>query len=58
MLLQHSMLEDGFDSCVGEALAACITLLDWVVGLVAFDWLSLDGVGIKVMECEDTAVAF
>ena len=50
-------VEDWFDSFICEALAACITPFDEVVCSHALDWFSQDGVGVTVVQCEDTAVA-
>ena len=50
-------VEDWFDSCINEALAACIMSFDQVVCSSAFDWFSQDGVGVTVTKHEDIAVA-
>ena len=51
-------MEDWFDAGINEALAACITALNQVVGSLALDWFSKDGIGITVTEDEDMAMAF
>ena len=37
-------VEDGFDSCINEAFAACITALDQVICSPALDGFSEDGI--------------
>ena len=51
-------MEDWLDSCINEALAACIIALDQVVCTPALDWFCQDCVGVGVAEHEDVAVAF
>ena len=51
-------MEDWLDTCIGEALAACIIPLDQVVRPSALDGFSQCGIGIMVTECANVAVSF
>ena len=50
-------VEDGFDSCINEALAACVMALNQVVCTPALDWFCQDCIGVTVAEDEDAAVS-
>ena len=50
-------VEDWFDSCICEALVACITSLDQVVRPSALDGFSWCGIGIMVAQCGDVTVS-